>query len=380
MSHSASQSSLSTELLSDLVRQLKTTANTLGFSEVGITDTDLSAEEPRFLNWLAQGYHGEMAYMERHGLLRARPHELHAGTVRVISVKLPYLQETPSESIPLLNTPNKAYISRYALGRDYHKVVKQKLEQLAKSLNHALQENGFPHQYRVFTDSAPLMEVALASKAGIGWKGKHTLLIHRQEGSYFFLGEILTNLPLPVDAPIQNHCGKCTQCISICPTQAIVAPYEVDARRCISYLTIEYSGSIPAELRPLMGNRIYGCDDCQLFCPWNRFAKLSDVKDFAIRHQLENQTLLQLFSWTEDAFLNKMAGSAIYRIGYHQWLRNIAIAIGNAPFHPDNLAALSSRLDIENEIVREHIEWAISEQQKNSAGQTSSPTVKVHPK
>ncbi|WP_033375513.1 tRNA epoxyqueuosine(34) reductase QueG [Leeia oryzae] len=367
MQHENTFSTPATDLLTGLVADIKHWGLELGFSQIGIADTDLSAAEPELLAWLAKGYHGEMDYMARHGLKRARPSELLPGTVRVISARMPYLSELPADSLTQLDANGQAYISRYALGRDYHKVLKQRLEQLARKIQDALALSQQTHQYRVFTDSAPILEVALASKAGIGWRGKHTLLLTREQGSYFFLGEILTDLPLPVDAPVQPHCGSCQKCMDVCPTGAIVAPYEVDARRCISYLTIELKGSIPVEFREQIGNRVYGCDDCQLFCPWNRFAQKTTLTDFDIRHGLDNVKLLTLFEWDDATFQKQMAGSAIYRIGHEQWQRNLAIGLGNAPSSPEIIRALEAKLPTASPLVQEHIRWALD---KQKAGQT----------
>lgn len=314
------------------------------------------------MDWLAHQYHGDMDYMAKHGSKRSRPAELVPGTLRVISVRLDYLDAEAAEGWQVLSNPMQAYIARYALGRDYHKVMRQKLQQLCQQITDKIGE----FQYRVFTDSAPVLEVALAEKAGLGWRGKHTLLIHRKRGSWFFLGEIYTDLPLPVDTTTSAHCGSCTACMDICPTQAIVAPYTVDARRCISYLTIEHKGSIPAELRSSMGNRIYGCDDCQLICPWNKFAVPTQEKDFAIRHGLDRIDLVDCFEWSEAEFQQRMAGSAIYRIGYAQWLRNVAVALGNAPTSLRVLQALRQRQDYPDAMVREHVEWALAQHQADS--------------
>ena len=322
----------------------------LGFQAVGIADADLSAAEPRLLDWLAQGRHGEMEYMARHGALRARPAELKPGTLRVISCRMDYatVDEPPQAA-------DSAYIARYARGRDYHKVLRSRLQQLCERIETEAGAFG----YRVFTDSAPVMEVELAARAGIGWRGKHTLLLDRT-GSWFFLGEVYTDLPLPPDAPIEEHCGSCRRCIDICPTQAIVGPYELDARRCISYLTIEHKSSIPVELRALIGNRVYGCDDCQLVCPWNGFAQASNEPDFQVRNGLDRATLVELFGWTEAEFDERLRGSPIRRIGYERWLRNLAVGLGNAPRSPAVLAALRSRADHPSALVREHVQWALS--------------------
>jgi len=339
-----------------LVRHMRSWARELGFQQLGITDTRLEKHAARLHDWLDRGYHGDMDYMQRHGTRRSRPAELHPGTTRVISVRMDYLPETSSEVETLLNEPEKGVISRYALGRDYHKLMRKRLQKLA----HRIEQHTGPFGYRVFVDSAPVLEKALAEKAGLGWIGKHTNLINQQAGSWFFLGEIYTDLPLPLDKPAKEHCGVCSKCMEICPTQAIVAPFSLDARRCISYLTIELRGSIPEEFRPLMGNRIYGCDDCQMVCPWNRFAQASGEADFAPRHGLDTPALIELFQWSEAEFLKRTEGSAIRRIGHACWLRNIAVALGNAPTNPQIIAALESRRQHDSEMVREHIEWALS--------------------
>jgi epoxyqueuosine reductase len=327
----------------------------LGFQEVGIADTDLSAAEAGLLDWLAAGCHGEMDYMARHGLSRARPAELTPGTIRIISVRMNYWPSDARDAQAVLTDPKRGYVSRYALGRDYHKVLRNRLQKLIGWMR-----NDFgSHVFRAFTDSAPVLEVALAAKAGLGWRGKHTLLIDRDVGSYFFLGEIYTDLPLPTTPPTTEHCGTCTRCIAACPTGAIVGPYRVDARRCISYLTIEHPGSIPEDLRPLLGNRIYGCDDCQLVCPWNKYAEISLEPDFAVRNKLDGATLVALFAWTEAEFEDRLAGSALRRIGHERWLRNIAVALGNAPATPGVVAALRSRADDASSMVREHVAWAL---------------------
>ncbi|MFZ2302117.1 MAG: tRNA epoxyqueuosine(34) reductase QueG [Gallionella sp.] len=339
-----------------LAAQIRAWAHELGFQAVGISDTDLSAAENDLLEWLTLGFHGEMDYMAKHGTKRSRPAELLPGTLRVISLRMDCMPPGARDSWQVLAEGERAFISRYALGRDYHKVMRNRLAKLAEKIHaEVLEFDG-----RVFTDSAPVLEVELARKAGIGWRGKHTLLLSREHGSRFFLGEIYVNLPLPVDEPQREHCGICTRCIDICPTQAIIAPYRVDARRCISYLTIELKGSIPVELRPLVGNRIYGCDDCQLVCPWNNFAQASVEPDFAVRHGLDDVSLAELFAWDEAEFNSKLAGTAIYRIGYEQWLRNIAVALGNAPKSAAVIAALQSRTGHPSEMVREHVAWALA--------------------
>jgi epoxyqueuosine reductase len=340
-----------------LAIQIHAWARELGFQCVGICDTDLTTAESGLLEWLSLGWHGEMDYMANHGTKRSRPAELMPGTLRVISLSMNYLSSLTRDSWDVLADGESAFISRYALGRDYHKVMRSRLLKLADKIRAEVAE----FDGRVFTDSAPVMEVELARKAGLGWRGKHTLLLSREHGSWFFLGEIYLNLPLPVDAPQQEHCGTCTRCIEVCPTRAIIAPYRLDARRCISYLTIELKGSIPVELRPLMGNRIYGCDDCQLVCPWNGFAQTAVEPDFAVRHGLDDASLVELFAWDEMEFKTKLAGSPIYRIGYERWLRNIAIALGNAAKSDAVIAALELRARHESVLVREHVEWALKQ-------------------
>ncbi len=337
--------------------QIKAWAAELGFQQAGIAGIELARDEQHLLAWLKRQRHGEMEYMERHGTRRSRPADLVGGTVSVISVRMDYL---PAETQPpeaLLEQPEMAYISRYALGRDYHKVVRNRLQKLADRIHAAVGDYG----YRVFSDSAPVLEKPLARNAGLGWIGKHTNVINKNAGSWFFLGEIYTDLPLHADQAAGEHCGTCRTCIDVCPTQAIVAPFELDARRCISYLTIELKGSIPMEFRKAIGNRIYGCDDCQLFCPWNKFAQPTAEKDFAPRHGLDNAQLTTLFLWSETHWLKKTAGSAIRRIGYERWLRNIAVALGNAPTSPDTVAALRQRADDPSALVREHVAWALAE-------------------
>lgn len=337
-----------------LAIKIKRWGRELGFQQIGISDTDLSVYEKRLNKWLARHYHGSMDYMSRHGSKRTRPEELVPGTLRVISARIDYLP--PNAKIPqTLANKTKAYISRYALGRDYHKSIRKRLTQLAEMISESIDST----QYRVFTDSAPVMEKALAEKAGLGWIGKSTNLINRKAGSWFFLGEIYTDLPLPIDTPEVSHCGSCHACLQICPTQAIVAPYQLDARRCISYLTIENRGSIPEELRPLIGNRVYGCDDCQWICPWNKFGKASSDPDFQPRHQLDQSDLVDLFCWDEATFLNRTEGSAIRRIGFEGWLRNLAVGLGNGPASPEAIAALQQRLQHPSALVREHVEWAL---------------------
>lgn len=342
---------------SALIVQIRAWAEELGFQAVGICDTDLSAAESGLHEWLSLGLHGEMDYMANHGTKRSRPDELLPGTVRVISLRMDYLSPNVRDSSLVLADNSRAFISRYALGRDYHKVLRNRLARLADRIGHAVERfNG-----RVFTDSAPVMEVELARKSGIGWRGKHTLLLSRDHGSMFFLGEIYVNLPLPVDAPQQAHCGTCMRCVDACPTQAIIAPYRVDARRCISYLTIELKGSIPVELRAKIGNRIYGCDDCQLVCPWNSFAKKSGELDFAVRNGMDDVSLVELFEWDEATFHSRLAGTAIYRIGHEQWLRNIAVALGNALHSEAVVTALHLHAEHPSELVREHVAWALAQ-------------------
>ena len=319
---------------------------------------DLGEAERKFLEWLAEGCHGDMDYMAKHGVKRSRPAELLPGTQRVISVRLNYLPQGARDSWEVLGEGRKAYISRYAVGRDYHKVLRSRLQRLTDKIR----QHAGDYRCRVFTDSAPVMEVELARKAGLGWRGKHTLLLTRETGSWFFLGEIYTDLPLPADTPQPDHCGTCQKCLDICPTQAITAPYRLDARRCISYLTIEHPGSIPEELRPLMGNRVYGCDDCQLICPWNKYARPSNEPDFKVRHGLDDAELIELFSWSEEEFHARLAGSAIHRIGYERWLRNLAVGLGNAPASAEAIAALERRRDHPSPLVREHVAWALSNQ------------------
>lgn len=334
-------------------------ARELGFAAVGVSGIDLAEDEAHLLDWLRAGCHGEMDYMQRHGTRRSRPADLVPGTLRVISVRMDYLPEGQAEAEAVLAEPAFAYVSRYALGRDYHKLMRSRLQKLAERIEAAVGSFG----YRVFTDSAPVLEKALARNAGLGWIGKHSNLIDSKSGSWFFLGEIYTDLPLPVDPPASNHCGSCVRCLDACPTAAIVAPYRVDARRCISYLTIELHGPIPEEFRAAMGNRIYGCDDCQLACPWNKFAKLSAEPDFRARHGLEASGLVDLFGWDESEFLTRTEGSAIRRIGHERWLRNIAVALGNAPASPETRAALQARASHPSELVREHVQWALQRQQ-----------------
>ena len=340
-------------LKSDIIRW----GNGLGFQQVGVSDINLAVAEARLAEWLRDKFHGEMDYMQRHGSKRSRPEQLVAGTVRVISVRMDYLPNGQEEAQDLLDHKSRAYISRYALGRDYHKVLRGRLQRLATQIEQHIGAFG----YRVFVDSAPVLEKALAEKAGIGWIGKHTNLLNKKAGSWFFLGELYTDLPLPVDAAATAHCGTCRACIDVCPTQAIVAPYKLDARRCISYLTIELRGSIPVEFRKPIGNRIYGCDDCQLCCPWNKFAKPTGEGDFAPRHGLDSAKLTELFALSESAWLEITEGSAIRRIGYDCWLRNIAVALGNAETSEEVVRALKARLYSNSALVSEHVEWALQQ-------------------
>ncbi|MEO0974287.1 MAG: tRNA epoxyqueuosine(34) reductase QueG [Pseudomonadota bacterium] len=344
--------------LQQLERDIQGWGQDLGFARLGVSGIDLSEDERRLERWLALGRHGEMQWMARHGRSRTRPQELIPGTVSVITARMDYLPEDGADPIRVLRSPNLAYVSRYALGRDYHKVLRRRLQQLADRI---VEQVG-PVGYRVFVDSAPVMEKALARNAGLGWIGKHTNLLHREAGSWFFLGELYTDLPLaPHTSIADNHCGSCTACIDVCPTAAIVAPYELDARRCISYLTIELKGSIPIELRPLIGNRVYGCDDCQLFCPWNKFAQHSKEGDFSPRHALDEATLIELFEWTEAEFLQRTQGSAIRRIGYERWQRNLAVALGNAPKSDQVVNALRRGMSTLSSLVREHVQWALGQ-------------------
>lgn len=346
------------EELDQIAWQIKAWAQELGFARAAITGVDFSHAEASLQAWLADDFHGEMDYMARHGLKRARPAELVPETRSLISVFMPYRVQESSDAGAILAQGEQAYVSRYALGRDYHKVLRNRLQTLADRLAARIG----PFGYRVFVDSAPVLEVEAARQAGNGWRGKHTLLLNRDYGSFFFLGELFTDLPLPVDPPMsQEHCGCCSRCMDACPTGAIVAPYRVDARRCISYLTIELEGSIPEEFRPLIGNRIYGCDDCQLACPWNRFAVTTGEADFAVRNGLDDVTLVELFGWSEEDFKARMAGSAIYRIGYARWLRNIAVGLGNAPSAPAVLSALQARRDTPDLLVQAHVRWALAQ-------------------
>jgi epoxyqueuosine reductase len=346
-----------------LAQSIKSWGRELGFQKVGIAGIELPEDEERLLAWLGHGRHGTMEYMRRHGTRRSRPAELVPGTLRVVSARMDYRTDS-ADPDAVLRDPNLGYVSRYALGRDYHKVLRSRLARLADRIAEAAGAEG----YRAFTDSAPVLEKALARNAGLGWIGKHTNLLDRHDGSWFFLGEVFTDLPLPVDSPVTSHCGSCTACIDVCPTQAIVAPYELDARRCISYLTIEHAGPIPQEFRAAIGNRIYGCDDCQLVCPWNRYSKLAAEPGFRSRHGLDAPRLVELFRWSEGDFLRMTEGSAIRRIGYERWLRNVAVALGNAPATADVIAALRSRESDASEIVREHVRWALERKRIVNSG------------
>ena len=353
-----SDSAMTDQKLARLADLIKTWGRELGFQQVGITDTELSAHESHLDAWLENDYHGEMGFMAKHGSKRTRPAELEPGTQRIISVRMDYLP-AEVESTKVLGQPNRAYVSRYALGRDYHKLMRKRLAQLAKKIEQEVGEFG----YRAFVDSAPVMERTLAQKAGLGWFGKNAMLLNPKAGSLFFLGELYTDLPLPIDAPFeQEHCGSCSACRTACPTGAIVDDKVVDSRKCISYLTIELHGAIPVEFRRAMGNRIYGCDDCQLVCPFTRFTRMTQEDDFAPRHDLDRATLISLFAWGEVEFLDKTAGSPIRRIGYERWLRNIAIGLGNAPWSEAVEAALWARRAYPSELVREHVAWALEEQ------------------
>ena len=338
----------------ELAANIKLWGKELGFQQVGITNANLKQADQRLQQLLAKGYHGEMDYLAANRHLRSKPENLVPGTIRIISARMDYLPDN-TQSIQTLKNKSQAYISRYALGRDYHKLVRKRLAKLAKKIETIVGE--FNH--RPFADSAPVFEKPIAAKAGLGWQGKNTLIINPKAGSWFFLGTLYTNLPLPIDQPTIDHCGSCRACLDICPTQAIVAPYQLNANRCISYLTIEYRGSIPEELRPLMGNRIFGCDDCQLICPWNKFAKPTAEKDFQPRHNLDSTKLSELFAWSEQEFTKKTEGSALRRTGYQGWLRNIAVALGNAPTSHEVINSLQSRQHHPSELVREHIAWAL---------------------
>lgn len=345
------------ETHTDLATSIRRWGFELGFQQIGIAGVTVAEDEDHLIRWLDLGRHGAMEYMPRHGRTRARPQELVPGTIRIISARMDYMPPHARAANEVLADGTLGYVSRYALGRDYHKVLRRRLAALAERISAACADT----RYRVFVDSGPVLEKAYARNAGLGWIGKHTNLINRNAGSWFFLGEILTDLPLPIDAPASAHCGTCTACIDICPTQAIVAPHELDARRCISYLTIELRGAIPVEFRKAIGNRIYGCDDCQLVCPWNKFAHATAEGDFAVRHRLDGSALIELFAWSEADFLARTEGTSIRRIGYQSWLRNVAVALGNAPTSGAVIAALTSRLEDPSELVREHVTWALAQ-------------------
>jgi epoxyqueuosine reductase len=347
----------------DVAARIVALGREMGFADVGIADIDLSSEAEGFRAWIDTGQHGEMEYMARHGEKRWRPDELQAGTQSVVCVLLDYWPQQSNDADAVLADTEKAYVSRYAVGRDYHKVIRNKLQAFAE----AIEAKIATHSFRVFTDSAPVLEIPLAVKAGLGWRGKHTLLLNRERGSLFFLGEIYTSLKLAaIETKQTDHCGSCSACIDVCPTKAITAPHRLDARRCVSYLTIEHKSAIPVEFRKAMGNRIYGCDDCQLVCPWNKFAKRAVTSDFEARHALDDSTLVALFSWSEEEFLKKTEGSAIRRIGYERWLRNIAVALGNAPSSPETIDALRARAAHRSALVREHVAWALAEHEASS--------------
>lgn len=347
----------------ELVTKIRAWAKELGFSQLGVSDVDLSEHEAYLERWLAAGYQGTMDWMGAHGSKRSRPEELVPGTCRVLSVRMDYLPDA-AEPMTVLQNPEKGYIARYTLGRDYHKLIRKRLARLATQIE---EELGGGH-YRAFVDSAPVLERALAERAGLGWIAKNTMLINSDAGSWFFLGEIYTDLPLPPDPPqSQKHCGSCRACLDICPTNAFVGPFELDASRCISYLTIEHKGSIDPELRPLMGNRVFGCDDCQLVCPWNKFAQPTEEKDFGPRHALDDQDLTSLFTWTEEEWLSRTEGSAIRRIGFERWLRNLAIGLGNAPTSPQVVSALRTWAGHESPLVREHVAWALAQHGEDPA-------------
>ena len=354
---------LSPAELEQLANRIKGWGQELGFQQIGICDTELTEAEFRLTRWLADGMHGDLHYMERHGSRRTRPAELIDGTVRVISGRMDYFPPDAKDIRETLQDPAMAFVSRYATGRDYHRLMRKRLDQLAKKI----QAQVGPFNYRAFTDSAPVMEKPLAQKAGLGWIGKHSNLLSRRSGSWFFIGELYTDLPLPCDTPETDHCGSCTQCIDDCPTGAIVEPYVVDARKCISYWTIEFRGSIPVEMRPYIGNRIFGCDDCQVVCPWNRFSNPTSERDFCVRNRLDCMELVEAFGWSEFEFLKRTEGSTIRRLGFELWLRNIAVALGNATSSEPVINALHSRLDDVSPLVREHVQWALERHLENQA-------------
>lgn len=359
------KSRLSETHLYRLKREINALGHSLGFQKLGVADIDLTEDEARLERWLELGRHGAMSYMAKHGSKRSRPEALVPGTVRVISARMDYLPEEENRMRAKLGDAELGYVARYALGRDYHKVLRGRLRRLATGIRARVETKGF----RVFVDSAPVLEKAIARNAGLGWIGKHTNLLTRDAGSWFLLGEIFTDLPLPADGPVTEHCGSCRACLDVCPTQAIVAPYELDARRCISYLTIELRDAIPVEFRRAIGNRIFGCDDCQLFCPWNKYAKLTRERDFAPRHGVETALLVELFAWSESEWSARTEGSALRRPGYDGWLRNVAVALGNAPTSPEVLASLRARRSHPSAMVREHVEWALAEHAQRSLKQ-----------
>ena len=348
--------------LAQLTLDIKAWGKEFGFQEIAISDCELGEHKTHLDNWLANDMAGEMDYMQRHKELRYHPEQLQEGAIRAICVRMDYLPQATDAQV-LVEQPNKAYISRYALGRDYHKLIRGRLAKLAKKIEAAAGGN-----HRAFVDSAPILERALAEKSGLGWIGKNTMLINKDAGSWFFLGEIYTSLPLPIDQPTTAHCGSCNACIDICPTNAFTGPYQLDAKRCISYLTIELKGSIPEEFRKPMGNHVFGCDDCQTVCPWNKFAQHTQEDDFQPRHSLDSAEILSLFQWNEETFLEKTAGSAIRRIGHQGWLRNLAIGLGNAPFDTQIISILKTQLDHPSEVVKEHITWAIAQQEAKASG------------
>lgn len=357
----------------DLREKLEIWSRELGFQQMGIGDTDLGEHEHHLKRWLEKEFHGSMGYMAAHGDKRSRPAELEPGTLRVISFRMNYLPPD-TEPVRILDSPDKAYIARYTMGRDYHKLIRKRLVKLWKEVENYLAENQLPaFKGRVFTDSAPILEKALAEKSGLGWVGKNTLLLNREAGSWFFLGEIFTDIPLDIDKPYaSDHCGTCSACMDVCPTDAIIAPYQLDARKCISYLTIENKGSIDLGLRKAIGNRIFGCDDCQIYCPWNKFAQPTIEADFSPRHNLDQTGLLDLFKWTEAEFSTKTLGSAIRRTGYEGWLRNIAVALGNADYSPEIITQLQQRRESASELVSEHIDWALDQQLKKQTSTLSN--------
>ena len=352
---------LNADDLTRLRARLDALSRELGFDQAGVAGVDLAEDEAKLAQWLAEGRHGGMDYMARHGTRRSRPAELVPGTIRVVSLRMAALPPDVAPAARVLDDGGKAFVARYALGRDYHKLLRARIAELARRL---AAEFG-PFGYRAFVDSAPVMEKPLARNAGLGWIGKHTNLSNERAGSYFMLGELYTDLPLPVDSPAKDRCGTCSACIPACPTGAITAPYQLDARRCISYLTIEHHGPIPEALRAPMGNRVFGCDDCQLACPWNKFARIAAEPDFRVRHGLDAPDLVELFGWSEEEYLAKTEGSALRRLGFGRWLRNLAVALGNAPRSAAVAAALAGRADDADAVVREHVKWALARQARN---------------